>query len=306
MIAFGWVINITQRGVASWGRMREIFDAPAESDFTPGVTAISPASATRGTPPRLEFRHLTFAYAGATTPVLEDVSFTVEPGQTVGIVGATGSGKSTLLALLPRLHEPPHGTVFLDGVDIRDLPLPLIRRLMGVAPQEPFLFSDTIAANVAFGLDAIDDAAVRADRVTRAGTIAGLAQDIDAFPKGYETMVGERGITLSGGQKQRTALARAIALEPSMLLLDDALSSVDTATEEAILRQLTESAARACHHRAPHFHGEGCRLDSRAARRPGHSSACSRRPRRGGQRARRCIEDNNSRRDRGELIPYAG
>ena len=166
------------------------------------------------------------------------MSFTVEPGQTVALVGATGAGKSTLLAVVPRLHEPPPGTVFLDGVDIRDVPLADLRRRMGVVPQEPFLFSDTVAGNIAFGLDGTADASARA-HAERAAALAGLDTDIAAFPHGYDTHVGERGITLSGGQKQRAAIARALATRPRMLLLDDALSSVDTATEDVILRHLT-------------------------------------------------------------------
>jgi ATP-binding cassette subfamily B protein len=195
----------------------------------------------------VEIRHLTFTYPGATTPVLDDVSLEIESGQTVGIVGNTGSGKSTLLSLLPRLHEPPPGTVFFDGVDIREMPSDRLRRLIGVVPQEPFLFSETVGANIGFGLDDPASSEAAKARITRAAALAGLAQDIERFPAGYDTWVGERGITLSGGQKQRAALARAIALDPPILLLDDALSSVDTATEEAILRELTAvRRARTC------------------------------------------------------------
>ncbi len=262
MIAFGWVINMVQRGVASWERMREVFEAPA-GDGEKGAEI----STERGTglhlwktradsptfpqmqtrPPLVEIRHLTFAYPGSPTPVLDDVSLVIEPGQTVGIVGATGSGKSTLLSLLPRLHEPPPGTIFFDGVDIREMPTDRLRRLIGVVPQEPFLFSETVGANIGFGLSEPASSDVARERITRAAALAGLAQDIERFPAGYDTWVGERGITLSGGQKQRAALARAIALDPPILLLDDALSSVDTATEEAILRELTAvRRARTC------------------------------------------------------------
>jgi len=247
MIAFGWVINIVQRGVASWERMREVLVEPSAPRVETGISRTSASTFDASPALGIEVRHLTFCYPGTSEPVLDDVSFAVAPGETVGIVGATGSGKSTLLTLLPRLHEPPSGTVFIDGVDVRTMPLDTLRRLIGVVPQEPFLFSSTVAANIAFGVDQPPDSPAIKERVANAAALAGLAGDIEAFPAGYETWVGERGITLSGGQKQRAALARAIALDPPILLLDDALSSVDTATEEAILRQLTTvRRARTC------------------------------------------------------------
>ena len=252
MIAFGWVINIVQRGLASWERMRAVLDEdaagfPQEGDGSrvvensglgPGFSTTRDPSPSCGNPLGIEIRSLTFSYPGTQVPVLDDVSFVVQPGETVGIVGATGAGKSSLLSLLPRLHEPPPGTVFLGGADVRNLPAAAVRRLIGMVPQEPFLFSDTIEANIAFGLDSATGQPVR-ERVVRAAALAGLDSEIAEFPEGYDTWVGERGITLSGGQKQRAALARALALDPALLLLDDALSSVDTATEEEILRQLT-------------------------------------------------------------------
>jgi ATP-binding cassette subfamily B protein len=199
----------------------------------------------------IEFRDLTFAYGDA-PPVLKRVSASIAAGQTVALVGVTGSGKSTLISLLARLHDPPPGTVFVDGVDVRDIPLAVLRGAIGFVPQEAFLFSDTLADNVAFGLDADNDwraslsgepdnarlKASRSDRIGQAAAIARLDKDVADFPKGYETIVGERGITLSGGQKQRTALARAIAIDPRILILDDALSAVDTYTEEEILSRL--------------------------------------------------------------------
>ena len=198
----------------------------------------------------IEFRDLTFAYGDA-PPVLKHVSAHIEAGQTVALVGVTGSGKSTLISLLARLHDPAPRTVFIDGVDVRDIPLAVLRRAIGFVPQEAFLFSDTLADNVAFGLDAGDNRraslsprdgpgvkASRSDRIEQAASVARLDKDVADFPKGYETMVGERGITLSGGQKQRTALARAIAIDPRILILDDALSAVDTYTEEEILSGL--------------------------------------------------------------------
>jgi len=232
MIAFGWVTNMLQRGLASWGRMLEVLEhEPAISDAT--VTAAGRGAALDGA---VEFHHLTFTYPGAGRPVLADVSLRIEPGQTVAFVGGTGSGKSTLINLLPRMHEPPPGTVTIGGVDIREIPLERLRGAIGFVPQEPFLFSDTIAENVAFG-DTKDTKDTK-ERVRAAAAVARLDKDIADFPRGFETMVGERGITLSGGQKQRTALARAVMVDPKILILDDALSAVDTYTEEEILSRL--------------------------------------------------------------------
>jgi ATP-binding cassette subfamily B protein len=236
MIAFGWVTNILQRGMASWQRMLEILDARPDIDDR-HVTAEGRALVPRG---RIDIRHLTFRYPGHDTPVLEDVSLTIPEGTTTALVGGTGSGKSTLLSLLARLHEPPPGTVFLDGIDVREIPLVTLRGALGFVPQEPFLFSDTIAGNVAFGAPADLDPEVRDRRIRDAAAIARLDADVASFPKGYDTMVGERGITLSGGQKQRTALARALMIDPRVLVLDDALSAVDTYTEEEILSRLRD------------------------------------------------------------------
>jgi ATP-binding cassette, subfamily B, multidrug efflux pump len=234
MIAFGWVTNMMQRGLASWKRMIDILDrVPAIAD-APAPHAPRDVAAIRG---RVEFRHLTFAYNGRR--VLQDVSAVIEPGQTAALVGATGSGKSTLISLLARIHEPPPGTVLIDEVDVRDLPLAVLRGALGVVPQEPFLFSDTLGANVAFAPEVAALDPERRGRVVRdAAAVARLDKDIEGFPAGYETTVGERGITLSGGQKQRTALARAVAMNPRVLVLDDALSAVDTYTEEEILGRL--------------------------------------------------------------------
>ncbi len=233
MIAFGWVTNMLQRGMASWKRMLEVMDA---------VPDISDAHATergRNAPlsGAVEIRHLTFTYPGAERAVLEEVSIRIEQGQTVAFVGATGSGKSTLISLLPRLHEPPPGTVFMDGVDVREIPLERLRGAIGFVPQEPFLFSESIAENIAFGVQPPDDGS-RLTRLREVASIARLDKDVESFPRGYETAVGERGITLSGGQKQRTALARALMVDPKVLILDDALSAVDTYTEEEILTRL--------------------------------------------------------------------
>jgi len=181
----------------------------------------------------VEFRGLTFAYNGK--PVLSDIDLHVPAGATVAIVGPTGSGKSTLVGLLPRLHDAPPGTLFVDGHDIRRVPLETLRGAVGFVPQETFLFSDTVRENVAFGVTSPADAGPRAEW---AAEVAQLAKDVRDFPKGFDTFVGERGITLSGGQKQRTALARALAVDPRILVLDDSLSSVDTETEEEILKGL--------------------------------------------------------------------
>jgi ATP-binding cassette subfamily B protein len=215
------------------------------------VAGFGRASAISG---EIEFRDLVFAYNGA--PVLKHVSARIEAGQTVAIVGPTGSGKSTLISLIARLYDPPPGTVFVDGVDVRHLPLSVLRGAIGFVPQEPFLFSDTVADNIAFGLDAERaggakgaggaerDDQERVRRIEEAAAIARLDKDVADFPRGYDTMVGERGITLSGGQKQRTALARAVAVNPRILILDDALSAVDTYTEEEILTRLRDVMRR--------------------------------------------------------------
>ncbi|MCX6539058.1 MAG: ABC transporter ATP-binding protein [Acidobacteria bacterium] len=263
MIAFGWVTNMLQRGAASWKRMLEVMSkVPAVSDSRAG-TAFRESADIHGA---IEIRNLTFAYDGR--PILRDVSLSVAPGRTLAIVGATGSGKSTLINLLPRLYEPPPGTVFIDGVDVGEIPLYVLRGAIGFVSQEPFLFSESISENVAFGVQAqqpattgLDEASAghargkdggpvdRADgaragggadehTVAGASAVARLDKDVAGFPAGYDTVVGERGITLSGGQKQRTALARAVMTDPRILILDDALSAVDTYTEEEILSRL--------------------------------------------------------------------
>ena len=251
MIAFGWVTNMLQRGMASWKRMLEVLDTvPAIRDEDQPQSTPSSAVHREQIRGDIEFRDLTFSYGE--TPVLQHVSAQITAGQTVAIVGLTGSGKSTLISLLARLHDPPRGTVFLDGVDVRDIPLATLRGAIGFVPQEAFLFSDTIADNVAFGLDALrlragqaEEAAGgpgpapdRQQKIEAAAAVARLDKDLSDFPNGYDTIVGERGITLSGGQKQRTALARAIVIDPRVLILDDSLSAVDTYTEEEILTRL--------------------------------------------------------------------
>jgi ATP-binding cassette subfamily B multidrug efflux pump len=229
MIALGWVVNLFQRGAASWSRLRAVLDTPPA--IADAAHAIEPPDGGGA----IDIRNLTFRYPGSDRDALRDVSIHVPAGRTVALVGHTGSGKSTLLHLLLRLHEPPAGTVLVDGTDVRTFRLDALRRRFGFVPQETFLFSTTLASNIAFGVDAAGDEEIR-----EAARVAHLEGEVDAFPRGYATVVGERGITLSGGQKQRTAIARAVMRRPRILLLDDCLSSVDTYTEEAILRELTQ------------------------------------------------------------------
>jgi ATP-binding cassette subfamily B protein len=228
MIAVGWVTNLFERGEASMGRILALLEAPVDiEDENP-----EPVSEISGD---VEFRNLTFSYGGA--PVLKNVSLKARAGTTIAIVGPTGSGKSTLASLIPRLYEAPLGALFVDGREVRTIPLETLRRAVGFVPQESFLFSDTVADNIAFGLP--DDGKDN-ERVRWAAGVSQLEKDIEDFPEGYQTFVGERGITLSGGQKQRTSLARAIAKDPRILILDDSLASVDTDTEEAILKGLKD------------------------------------------------------------------
>ena len=227
LIAIGYVVNLYQRGTASWKRMQAIMRVKP---------SIADAAEVRPQPPitgKIEFRDLTFRYHPTSEPVLRDISLTIEAGQTIAFVGRTGSGKSTLVNLIPRVLEAPPNSVFVDGVPVADYPLAQIRAAIGYVPQETFLFSNALAKNISFGVEDAERA-----QIEWAAEIAGLGDDVRAFPEGFDTLVGERGITLSGGQKQRTAIARAILREPKILILDDALSSVDTYTEEKILAQL--------------------------------------------------------------------
>jgi ATP-binding cassette subfamily B protein len=225
MIALGWTTTLFQQGLASMGRMEEIFSA------WPAIA--SPAAAVergrlRG---EIEFRNVTCAYDGI--PVVQNISLKIPAGATVAIVGPTGSGKTTLVSLVPRLIDPAAGAVLVDGIDVREYGLETLRASIGVVPQEAFLFSDTLGENLAWGVDDRDG-----HRVRGAAETARLDGDVADFPLGYDTVVGERGVTLSGGQKQRATIARALARDPAILILDDALSSVDTRTEEEILQGL--------------------------------------------------------------------
>ena len=272
LIALGYVVNLYQRGTASLKRFNAILETEPTIDDEPEAKEQPPI---RG---GIEFRDLTFAYNGS--PVLKDINVEIGEGQTVALVGKTGSGKSTLVSLIPRLLDAPEGSVLIDGVPIRHYRLEQLRRSIGFVPQETFLFSDSLAANIAFGVEAggsggggpvapaVAVGAVGPEKsppaaasatdvgngagsvasrngggritVERAAVIAGLSDDIEEFPGGYEQLVGERGITLSGGQKQRTAIARAVMRDPRILILDDSLSAVDTYTEERILKNLRE------------------------------------------------------------------
>ena len=238
LIALGWVINLFQRGAASMGRLLDILDAKSAIDEG---RARLPALAAGRTGRSIEFRHVGFRYPSNDTDsnaaqrwALRDVSFVAPAGATIGIVGATASGKSALMDLVPRLYDPQEGEILIDGVPIRELDLAVLRAEIGYVPQESFLFSDTIMSNLAYGTDDVASGRWAAE-------VAQLSRTIEEFPGGYETLLGERGINLSGGQKQRAALARALARRPSIVLLDDALSAVDTHTEAEILRSLRET-----------------------------------------------------------------
>jgi len=258
MIAIGFVTNIFQRGAASMGRLNYVLNAqPNIRDMAASATEEparskrgngqpreraheGPLAASSGIRGEIEFRHLTFAYPTGPNgvpgpPVLRDINLHVPAGSTLAIVGPTGSGKSTLAALIARLWEAPPGTLFIDDRPIREYPLETLRRGIGYVPQDTFLFSETIRENIAFGVEDSTE-----EHVLEAAEVASISGEILSFPARFDTMVGERGITLSGGQKQRTSLARAILRQPRILVLDDSLSSVDTDTEERILRRLRE------------------------------------------------------------------
>lgn len=232
MISLGWVVSLWQRGVVAMDRLATLLTEARMVD--------EPQHPAQWTAPRgaLEFRDLTVRYEGAQQPALQGVSFRVEAGETVAVVGPTGSGKSTLLATVQRLTEPPPGTVLLDGIEVERLPLDRLRRAAGYVPQDTFLFSDTVGANVGFGLPA--DSHDTSARVHDAARRARILEEVERLPKGFDTLLGERGVNLSGGQRQRTAIARALAVDPLVLLLDDCLSAVDARTETEILANLRE------------------------------------------------------------------
>src|SRR6202049_2182396 len=230
VIALGWVINIFQRGTASMGRINEILVEKSEIEDSPEIKAAGSSPQIKG---EIEFRRLNFAYNGV--PVLHDINLRIPAGSSLAIVGPTGSGKTTLVSLIPRIYDAAPESVWIDGRPVREYSVESLRNKIGFVPQETFLFSETVRENIAFGKEDATDEEVRS-----AADAANIATDIEEFPEQYQTMVGERGITLSGGQKQRTAIARAIIRNPRILILDDALSSVDTHTEDKILNHLRE------------------------------------------------------------------
>jgi len=227
-VAIGRVINIFQRGSASMGRILQIMHTP------PQIGSIPEATVPKNTEGAFEIRNLTFQYPGARSPVLHNIDVTVPQGTTLAIVGHTGSGKSSLVNLIPRLYDPPPGTILVDGKDIKDWPLLQLRQCIGYVPQETFLFSDTIRENIAFGRSS----EMPESELEWAVRISQISGDIETFSKKMRTYVGERGITLSGGQKQRIAISRALSIHPKILIFDDSLSNVDTYTEERILEEL--------------------------------------------------------------------
>jgi len=230
IIAVGWVVNLFQRGTASVARIDELLQAEPAIDDSKADHTISPDTLLGG---EIELRGLSFSYGD--TQVLRDISLTVPAGSSLAIVGPTGSGKTTLVNLITRLYEAPEGSLLVDGRPIRDYPLAILRRNIGMVPQETFLFSSTIRDNLTFGAPQASPEAI-----LEAAEAAHIRQEFEEFPQGYETMVGERGVTLSGGQKQRAAIARALLRRPAILILDDALASVDTYTEERILGGLRD------------------------------------------------------------------
>jgi len=231
MISLGWAVNLLQRGSASLSRINRLLA------IAPEITDLSNPKPLRGT--RLEINDLTFSYPNGNgsgeVPALSGINLTIEEGTILGVVGLTGAGKSTLAHLIPRVFDPPLGTVTIGGTDVRELSLRELRRTIGFVPQDPFLFSSTIRENIAFGLPE-----ATFDEVEQAARLAGIHDEITDFPKGYDTIVGERGVSLSGGQKQRVAIARALLLDPKVLIFDDPLSAVDAEREEFVLANLRE------------------------------------------------------------------
>jgi ATP-binding cassette subfamily B protein len=230
MIAFGWVLNIIQQAEASMKRLNKIFTESNEiEDSTQTVNSLTEINGD------IEFKNVSFKYGEHLPFVLDKINLKIPKGSTLAIMGFTGSGKTTFVNLIPRLYDVVDGEVLIDGIDVRKIPLDVLRTNIGLVPQESFLFSDTVANNISYGLKVTDR-----DKVIKASKIAAFDKDVNSFPQGYETIVGERGITFSGGQKQRASVARALAIDPKILILDDSFSAVDTHTEEEILTNLKE------------------------------------------------------------------
>ncbi len=227
MIALGWVISLFQRGAASMGRINIILDTKPEIADDENVMDINNVKG------EIELRNLTFSYNNTKEPVLKNINLRIEKGMTLAIVGPTGSGKTTLVNLIPRIFDAPEGTVFIDGIPIKKIPLRVLRSEIGYIPQDTFLFSDTIKENIIYGVNDVSD-----NEIIESAEISQILSDIEEFPEKFDTVLGERGVNLSGGQKQRLSIARAIIRKPKILILDDALSSVDTYTEEEILKRL--------------------------------------------------------------------
>ena len=230
VIAFGWVINIIQQGEASMKRLNKIFAEPYEiSETNETDYSIKKVNG------RIEFKNVSFRYGENLPYILKDINLEIKQGQTIAVMGYTGSGKTSFINLIPRMYDVTEGEVLIDGVNIKKMPLETLRTNIGLVQQESFLFSDTIQNNISYGRREIDK-----ERVLEVARIANFNKDVESFPKGYDTIMGERGITLSGGQKQRASLARSLAIDPAILILDDSFSAVDTHTEEIILRNLKE------------------------------------------------------------------
>jgi len=228
MIGAGFTVNLLQRGATSLKRVNEVLDSIPDIASLPGASKDVPKG-------DIEFKNLTFSYSGAASEALSLISFSLHRGETLGILGRVGSGKSTMLKLLPRLIDPPAGSIYIGGRDVRDFELASLRRAFGFVPQDSFLFSDSVEANIRFGDPSISD-----ERFKRVAEISTISRDVAEFPSGWATVVGEKGLTLSGGQKQRVAISRALATDPEILVFDDALSAVDAETEDRILSSLLE------------------------------------------------------------------
>jgi len=230
MISFGWVATMIQQAEASMKRLLKILNEPYE--IQDSVTTDYNIKEIHG---QIEFKNVSFGYAANLPPVLKEINLKIEKGNTVAFIGKTGTGKTSLVNLIPRFYDSTGGEVLIDGVNVKNIPLQTLRKNIGMVSQENFLFSDSLANNVIYGLNGTSDNAIE-----KAADIAQLSKDVESFPKGFETILGERGITLSGGQKQRSTLARALAIDPKILILDDSFSAVDTNTEEEILRRLKQ------------------------------------------------------------------